>query len=149
MLSSCAKSPVTPTEPKMVPATSIPPRPSSAEVADLKQCRDLVSSGKYAQALPLCEAAAKKYPKNAEAKYLEAYCLQMTNQRLDEAVALYDQAEKQGFDKFWVSYNRGLLYFSMGNRKKARNDLKVAVATARDPGQARGVQEFIDRNLKK
>lgn len=130
MLSSCAKSPVTPTEPKMVPATSIPPRPSSAEVADLKQCRDLVDSGKYAGALPLCEAAVKKYPKNAEVKYLLAYAIQQASpSRCSEAASLYDEAEALGFDKFWVSYNRGLLYlWVIKDKEKAKADLQRALA---------------------
>ena len=144
MLSSCAKSPVTPTEPKMVPATSIPPRPSSAEVADLKQCRDLVDSGKYAGALPLCEAAVKKYPKNAEVKYLEAYCLQGTNQRLNEAVQLYDQAQAAGFSEFWVSYNRGLLYlWGLKDKEKGRADLERAMALTDDQKMTETIKKVL------
>jgi len=144
VLSSCAKSPVTPTEPKMVPATSTPRPVSSAEVADLKKCQDLVSSGKYAQALPLCEAAVKKYPKNAEAKYLLAYSLQRTNKRLDEAVRLYDQSEALGFDKFWISYNRGLLYLSgLHDEAKAKADLERALALDKSGGHKAVITDFL------
>jgi len=149
VLSSCGKSlePVgtqTPTQPKMVQTTSLPKAPSAAEVADLKQCRDLVDSGKYAEALRLCEGAVKKYPKSAEAKYLEAYCLQATKQRLDDAVALYDQAEKQGFNKFWVSYNRGLLYlWGLKDKEKGRADLERALTLTDDQKMTETIKKVL------
>jgi tetratricopeptide (TPR) repeat protein len=114
--------------PKVEPLQPAAPKLSPQEAAALKRCRDLVYSGEYKQAVPACDDAVKAYPDSAEAKYLLAYSLQATHQRYDEAVKLYDEAESQGFSKFWVNYNRGLLYlWGMKDQDKAKADLQRAL----------------------
>jgi len=100
------------------------------EGAEVKRCQELVDSGKFEEGLKRSEAAVREYPKNATAKYYQAYCLQRANRRLDEAITLYQQALARGFSEFWVRYNRGMLYNAMGQKTKAKEDLQRALAIA-------------------
>ena len=59
--------------------------------------------------------------------YSSALCLHILGDNLQEALRRYDLAVEQGFDEFWVKYNRGSLYAKLGNTDQAKEDLMRAV----------------------
>ena len=59
--------------------------------------------------------------------YLSALCIHNLGTDLQEALRRYDLALEQGFDEFWIKYNRGSLYAKLGNTEKAKEDLMRAV----------------------
>jgi len=162
VLSSCGKyPPQSTTAPKgsaqsgrggRASSAAAPTQAQTREAADVANLREMfnsrLKSGKMDDVIRVAEKLAKEYPRNAEAKYILAYSLQRVGQRQSEALELYDEAEALGFSQYWVDYNRGLLYFTMGQKDKARQDLDRALALAPDPKLREGLQEFIKANLK-
>jgi tetratricopeptide (TPR) repeat protein len=67
--------------------------------------------------------------KDQEAKiyYLIGYCLHSSSIDLKRALDNYNLALKNGFDEFWVVYNRGVLHMELGDIEAARIDLDRAV----------------------
>lgn len=77
------------------------------------------------------EFAARRPREGARWAYLRAFAAHMKGLP-EEAVPLYDEAEKLGFDRFWVLYNRGQALFSIGQAQRGVADLKAALEA--DPG---------------
>ncbi len=64
---------------------------------------------------------------DAELEYMLAFILQMKNENLERSLKYYDLALKHGFDEFWIVYNRGQLYLTLGKRDLAMQDLERAL----------------------
>lgn len=92
--------------------------------ADAGALRGMVDSGKFGEAYAL----ARRSPGDgAEWNYLSAFAAHMTG-RHAESIPLYGRALEQGFDEFWVRYNRGQALLSMGEAERGRMDLEAACA---------------------
>lgn len=57
--------------------------------------------------------------------YQKAFCLHQVRNHID-AIKNYNEALKNGFEPFWVYYNRGQCYKDMGNVISAKKDLSKA-----------------------
>jgi len=127
------------------------PQPGTPEAADMAKLKALMaphmalSDGDFSETLPVALENVKKYPNNAEAKYAAAYCMQRMHKQLPEAIKLYDEAEAQGFSKFWVNFHRGLIYMDIGQYDKALSNFEVAKSAAPNMKLRADMQQQIDR----
>jgi tetratricopeptide (TPR) repeat protein len=64
----------------------------------------------------------------AKIYFLIAYCLHAANIDLQRGLDNYNLALENGYDEFWVVYNRGVLYMELGDIDLARMDLDRAVS---------------------
>jgi len=96
---------------------------SSSLWADLDLARTFVNSGRVSDAVPLLERLLFEVPNYRDLHYLLAYCLQLTRADVQGALEHYSVALENGFDEFWVRYNRGMLLREMGDFAAARADL--------------------------
>ena len=92
--------------------------------ADAATLRGMVDRGKFGEAYAF---ASKKPGDGAEWNYLSGFAAHMTG-RHREAIPLYGRALEQGFDAFWVYYNRGQALLSCGEAERGRKDLEAARA---------------------
>jgi tetratricopeptide (TPR) repeat protein len=60
--------------------------------------------------------------------YLIAYCLHSSSIDFKGALDNYNLALENGYDEFWVRYNRGTLYMESGDLETARVDLDRAMS---------------------
>jgi tetratricopeptide (TPR) repeat protein len=76
------------------------------------------------------DLAALKPDKYLQAKicFLIAYCLHSSNIDLRRAIDNYNLSLQNGYDEFWVVYNRGVLHMELGDIEAARNDLDRAAS---------------------
>lgn len=81
------------------------------------------SEGRYADAIKEYEKIWGTPLCRAKQKYEMAYCLHQIGKDPDRAQWLYTQALEEGFDEFWVKYNRSDLYIRMNKIEEARNDI--------------------------
>ncbi len=95
------------------------------------------AEGNYAGALKEYEKIWDTPLCNARQKYEMAYCLHVTGTDYIRAERLYAQAFTEGFDEFWVKYNRCDLYIRMERIEAARNDIHDACKLAPDHAGAR------------
>jgi hypothetical protein len=102
--------------------------------------RRYVDAGQFDEAHDRLANVLPHTRKNPSAHYLMAFALQSLGRTPDAALAHYHEALDAGFAPFWVHYNRGLLYLTMGDRPRASADLKAAAAL--DPGHP-GVQTVL------
>ena len=77
------------------------------------------------------EFAARRPREGARWAYLRAFAAHMKGLH-EESIPLYNEAEKLGFDRFWVLYNRGQALLTLGRTKEGTADLKAAQEA--DPG---------------
>jgi sulfotransferase 6B1 len=101
---------------------------SLVELVDAWAFRSFVDRGGYREAIPILEKLLSNKPQDPQWNYYEAFCLQSIGENLQQAVNHYNIALDSGFDEFWVRYNRGALFKSMGEIDKARTDLQRAVS---------------------
>lgn len=88
--------------------------------------REYVNNAQWDKALSHIEQILEK-AEDAEMEYLLAFILQSKKQNSEKALEYYTRALKHGFSEFWVRYNRGLLYLTLGNIDLATIDLKRAL----------------------
>jgi len=69
----------------------------------------------------------KKFPTDAQLNYLYGFCLHVLNKDIDKAIYSYNLALQNGFDEFWIKYNRGSLLFSKGDIRGSIADLEHAI----------------------
>ena len=104
--------------------------------------REDILRARYSTFLDRLEGlAALQLDKGQQARinYLIAYCLHSSSIDLKRALDNYDLALENGFEEFWVRYNRGALYMELGDLKAARIDLDRAVSL--DPSHE-GAKQF-------
>ena len=78
----------------------------------------LTNSGRYREALDRLEVLLThplEGPQQARINYLTAYCLHSSNIDLKRALHNYNLALENGYQEFWVLYNRGALYMELGD----------------------------------
>lgn len=105
--------------------------------------RQLLEKGHYEQALPILESLCEKQAANSEWNYHLAYCVHMLNQDAQRALRHYELALAQGYDEFWVRYNRGALYWDMKELEAARDELERATALQPEHTGARQLLDAI------
>lgn len=88
--------------------------------------RDFVNNRELDKALPPIEQILEKC-EDAEMEYLLALILQLKKQMPEKSLECYSLALKHGFDEFWVRYNRGQLYATLGNIELSIIDLERAL----------------------
>jgi tetratricopeptide (TPR) repeat protein len=98
-----------------------------AELVNAWAVRSFVDRGEYRQTLPILDKLLSNKPHDPEWNYYKAFCLQYIGENLQQAVNHYNIALASGFDEFWVRYNRGALFKSLGEVEKAHTDLQRAV----------------------
>jgi tetratricopeptide (TPR) repeat protein len=90
--------------------------------------REMVSNSEYQKASIQLEDLLNKFPTDAQLNYYYAFCLHRKKIDLNEALRYYDVALKNGFNEFWVRYNRGSLLAEAGDKQAAVADLERALA---------------------
>jgi glycosyltransferase involved in cell wall biosynthesis len=112
----------------------------------------LVHAGQFDFAAALAKLLEQQNPellKTADWNYYSAYCLHNLGINLDEALSRYDLALEQGFDEFWVKYNRGSLYAKLGNNEQAKEDLMRAMQLKPEhQGPQQVLQQLLTQNKK-
>jgi len=88
----------------------------------LMEARSRIDAQKYDEAVKILEQIEQQI-ESAEANYLLGFALHMSRNHLFEAIKRYNRALELGFDPFWVYYNRGSLYASIGEKELAKEDL--------------------------
>lgn len=88
--------------------------------------REYVNNAEWDKALLHVEQILDKY-EDAEMEYFLAFILQSKKQMPDRSLEHYTLALKHGFDEFWIRYNRGQLYVTLGNIDLAIVDLERAL----------------------
>jgi len=99
----------------------------------------LMAVNAFKEAIPVLTQAVEAAPADARWKYLLAYCHHVEG-NLEQALDFYALALEGGWSEFWVRYNRGNVYMTMGMVVEAREDLERAVAL--DP-EHEGAQKFL------
>lgn len=84
------------------------------------------AEGNYVQALEEYKKIADTPLFKARQKYEMAYCLHVGVGKLEGAIDLYTKAYEEGFDEFWVKYNRASAYIDLGKIDMASADLADA-----------------------
>jgi len=82
---------------------------------------------------------------NAEYQFSLAVCREVVEKKYDEALHRYGMALKNGYEPFWVHFNRGTLYLKRGEIKKAIKDLKIAHDLDPDNKDAKKRLEFVEK----
>jgi len=91
----------------------------------LARIRNLTNLKRYDQVITRLEEIPLD-SNNPEGHYYFALALHTTGKDYLKALRHYTKALEQGFEPFWVYYNRGSLYNILGETKKAFDDLKNA-----------------------
>ncbi len=87
--------------------------------------RELVGKGLYNEIIN----RLRELPldsRDADKQYYLAFALHVTGLGPKEALARYEKALIEGFQPFWIYYNRASLYHKMGEIEKAKEDLSMA-----------------------
>ena len=85
----------------------------------------LMKNGDFHMSIQILKSLLTSQKDNSELNYYMAFCLHMMK-KYDEAIPYYNRALETGFDEFWVRYNRGSLYLTKGEIKKANEDISKA-----------------------
>ena len=94
---------------------------------DLKKARDRIESGNPGEAEEVLESIVSIDPTHAEAHYLRALAVQASGSKRTEALVHYRSALDQGFSPFWIRYNRGQFYDTLGAKARARKGCEEAL----------------------
>ncbi len=108
----------------------------------------MFNEGKYKEVIKELKLNQNLENLEPDAIYSYAYSLHMEGNK-EEALKYYDLALKKGFEEFWLCYNRGSLYLTMGNYKKAHADLTRAVQLKPDHEGARIVMQQLSELERK
>jgi FkbM family methyltransferase len=107
-------------------------RKAAAEIKSIppnfpQEVQDLIDGCKYEEAYEQIEQLLSSFPKDAKLNYYYAFCLHMMKVDPDKALRYYSIALENGFDEYWVKYNRGSLLEQRGEIEGAMNDIKRAL----------------------
>ncbi len=89
--------------------------------------KNLVQRGEYENVLPIISNLLKLMPYHPELNYFYGFCLHTIRGDFQNALNHYNLALENGFNEFWVKFNRGTLFLQLGERESAINDLTRAV----------------------
>lgn len=87
----------------------------------------LIESSKYGEAYEEIKYLLRRYPNDAKLNYYYAFCLHMQKLDLDKSLQHYNLALENGFDEYWVKYNRGSLLEELGDIYAASEDINRAL----------------------
>lgn len=87
----------------------------------------MIDSSKYREAYEEIKQLLRRYPNDAKLNYYCAFCLHMQKLDLDKALQHYNLALENGFDEYWVKYNRGSLLDELGDTCAASEDISRAL----------------------
>ena len=99
-------------------------------------------------ALGLLRSGRVRPPQSAHGHYLVAECLQILLRDLPEAERRYGLALNDGFDPYWVHFNRAQLRLKLQDQGGAAADLRAALAaadTASDPGRSQAALDSLSQ----
>ncbi len=88
--------------------------------------KQFIEIGKFGDAISILVRLLNNNPSDPLWNYHMAFCLHQCNNDLQTALKHYNLALENGFDEFWVKFNRGLLLLQMNERHQARIDLERA-----------------------
>lgn len=117
-----------------------------AQAASWNQAlRAFIDARQFGEGLQILEHLLRTSPEHAEWNYLKAFCLHYLRKDMALALQHYTVALENGFDEFWVCFNRGSLLQVTGSFDAARVDLERAVALRPAHEGARQVlQQILD-----
>jgi tetratricopeptide (TPR) repeat protein len=85
-----------------------------------------IENEQYQDAVLISEQLLNQEPSNPVWNYLYALSLHQLRKDLTKALHHYNSALENGYEEFWIKYNRGLLLIKMGNKDAAVTDLERA-----------------------
>lgn len=88
----------------------------------------LIDDQQFEAGLQIVKRLLHIQPQHPEGNYLVAFCFHRLGKEPDKALQHYEIALAQGFDEFWVRYNRGALFWEMKALEAACDDLERAIA---------------------
>ncbi|MDQ6862665.1 MAG: sulfotransferase domain-containing protein [Thermoproteota archaeon] len=111
---------------------------------DLMKIRDLINREEYQKAGIQVEDLLMKLPDSGELNYYYAFCLHILGKDLNKALHHYTLGLQDGFDEYWVKYNRGSLLTQLGHLDDAMQDIKRALELKPNDVGATSVLERIE-----
>lgn len=96
------------------------------EAYSIGSVRRQVQRGDYGEALRMLRVLESAGSLDAEAQYLMALSLHMHHAAIFGSLDYYERALQDGFDEFWIRYNRGTFYSNAGALDLALRDLERA-----------------------
>lgn len=85
-----------------------------------------IENERYQDAILILEQLLNQEPSNPLWNYLYALSLHQLRKDLTKALHHYNSALENGYEEFWIKYNRGLLLIEMGDKDAAIADLERA-----------------------
>ena len=98
-----------------------------------------VENALYQDATLILEQLLNQVPANPIWNYLYALCLHQIRKDSTKALHHYNSALENGYDEFWVKYNRGLLLVEIGEKQAALADLERALTLKPDDKDTREI----------
>lgn len=123
--------------------------PSEAQMVSkpyVPKYRELFNTGQYDVAIESYNKIINTSLFKVNEMYEYAYCLHVTNHDLNKAVEMYNLALKNGFDEFWVTYNRADAYLRLGEEEKAKEDIMAAYSLN---SEHEGIKQLYKRYILK
>ncbi len=114
----------------------------------INKIRYLIDNNEFQKATLLLEEVLKKFPANAELNYLYGFCLHQQKKDLTKALQHYNLALENGFDEFWVKYNRGSLLSQRGDFDSALIDINRALELKPNDNDAKTILIYIQTSLQ-
>jgi tetratricopeptide (TPR) repeat protein len=94
----------------------------------IKEARNYIDQGDFDNSIRIIkEHCLSLYPNHAESHYLLAFSYHINRSNPSGALEHYTKAQQNGFDEFWVCYNRGALYRHLKEYTMALKDIKRAI----------------------
>lgn len=120
---------------------------NSDEQFKIKEIQDLINQRHdYKKAILEITPLLREHSLNGELNYLMAFSLHMLKKNLNDAMAYYDLALKNGFSEFWTRYNRGFLKIALRELESARVDFEIALKINPSHEGIRSIIEKIKKN---
>ncbi|MGC1928409.1 MAG: sulfotransferase domain-containing protein [Candidatus Nitrosopolaris sp.] len=110
--------------------------------------RKLIDRGEYQKASLQVEGLLSSLPNSGELNYYYAFCLHLLGKDLNKALNHYTLALQNGFDEYWVRYNRGSLLTQLGDLDDATKDITRALELKPNDVGATSVLERIEASSK-
>ena len=85
-----------------------------------------IENEQYQDAISILEQLLKQDSSNPLWNYLYALSLHHLRKDMNKALHHYNYALENGYDEFWIRYNRGLLFMDIGNKDAGVADLERA-----------------------
>lgn len=76
--------------------------------------RIFIETNQFRRTLPILDRIIVLAPHNARWNYYYALSLHMLKKDMQKALHYYNVALDNGFEEFWVKYNRGSLLYDFG-----------------------------------